>query len=160
MEEQGAESRVGIAQSQGVFVSNYTHALDPKKRFTIPAVWRDQLGSMSSLYVLPGVYERCLYVFPSQEMARRLERVRNHSISDGKARQFMRVLASRSDLVTWDTQGRIRIKDELLDYAQVTSQVVLVGAFVKFELWAPELWEVSGTVDQATLDDAAKYVGF
>jgi MraZ protein len=160
MEEKDTAARAGGGEVPGVFVGSYTHALDPKKRFTIPAVWRDQLGRAGSLFVLPAVYERCLYVFPSPEMARRLERIRGHSISDTKARQFMRALASRSDLVTWDTQGRIRIKDELLEYAQVTTHVVLVGAFVKFELWAPDLWKVSGSVDQATLDDAARYVGF
>ena len=97
------------------FVGTHTHSLDPKKRLTIPSNWRDQVGEEHSLYVLPDFQEgKCLYVLPASEMARKLERMRQHAISDPRASQFARVLASRSDLVSWDSQGRIRINDALL----------------------------------------------
>jgi MraZ protein len=110
--------------------------------------------------VLPGVQEPCLYVFPVRELARRIERIKTHSIADTRASQFARMVGSRSDLAAWDTQGRIRVKDELLDHAKLTSQVLLVGAFDRFELWNPEQWKASTTVDPASLNDAARYVGF
>ena len=159
--EEGDIIRKAGAEAAGIFVGNFTHSLDPKRRLTIPAEWRDQVAAAGSLYVLPGIYEKCLYVFPAREMLRRLERVRSHSVADPKARLFMRTLGSRSDLVTWDTQGRIRIKDELLEHAQLTDLVVMAGAFEKFELWSPELWKAANAVvDQATMDDATRYVGF
>ena len=142
------------------FVSSYTHSLDPKRRLTIPAEWRAQIGDPRSLYVLPGIHEECLCVFPAHEMLRRLERMRRHSIADQRARSFARVLASQSDLVSWDNQGRIRIKDQLLDYAHLTDQVVLVGAFDSFELWNPEAAKKAGSLDPARLQEAAQYVGF
>jgi len=147
-------------KGQGVFVSHFTHSLDPKKRLTIPSEWRAQIGSPRSLYVLPDVQQKCLCIFPSGEMTRRLEKFRHHSIADSKARQFARVLASQSDLVSWDSQGRIRIKDSLLDSADLVDQVVLVGAFDRFELWNPEVFEEAGGMDQAGIREAAKYVGF
>ena len=160
MDEVQATGRPGI-EVPGVFVGSYSHNLDPKRRLTIPSEWRDQVGSPGSLYVLPGIYERCLYVFPGREMVRRLERVRSHSLADARARVFMRTLGSRSDLVTWDTQGRIRIKDDLLEYANLTEQIVLIGAFEKFELWSPALWKASNdAVDQSTVEESTRYVGF
>lgn len=67
----------------GGFASNFLHSLDPKKRLTIPAVWREQVGEPKSLYVLPGLSdETCLYVYPAREMARRLEKFRKISITD------------------------------------------------------------------------------
>lgn len=159
--EQRVSKGIGGEELQSIFVGSFTHSLDPKRRLTIPAEWRDQVEAAGSLYVLPGIHERCLYVFPAREMTRRIERIKNHSVADAKARLFTRAIASRSDLVTWDTQGRIRIKDELLNYAELKDQVVLVGAFEKFELWAPALWQsVSTALDQSTMDDAARYVGF
>jgi division/cell wall cluster transcriptional repressor MraZ len=72
-----------------------------------------------------------------------------------------RTLASRSDLVPWDSQGRIRIKDDLLNYADLTNQVVLVGTFDGFELWNMDQWnEQQQQVDQNSLGEAAQYVGF
>lgn len=146
----------------GGFASNFIHSLDPKKRLTIPAIWRDQVGEPKSLYVLPGLSnEKCLYVYPAQEMARRLEKFRKIGIGDKKARMFARMLASNSDLVAWDAQGRIRIKDELLAYAGIISSVKFVGAWDRFEVWAPEEYEKAvSSIDQATMEDAVRYVGF
>ena len=145
---------------QCVFVSNYVHSLDPKKRITIPSEWRAQVGDPKSLYVLPDVHQKCLLVYPASEMVVRLKKMRSHSIADREARKFARVLASRSDLVSWDSQGRIRVKDQLLNFAELTDQVALVGAFDCFELWNPEnlgdLAEDGGN----EIKEAAKYVGF
>jgi MraZ protein len=146
--------------TQGVFVSRFTHSLDPKRRLTIPAEWRLQVGAPPALYVMPDIHERCLRVFPAREMAFRIEKIRRLSISDRKARFFSRVLASQSDLIPWDAQGRIRIKDALLDFAGLTDKVELVGAFDNFELWNPAQLESCGGADRLRLTDAAEYVGF
>lgn len=156
------DSQVNIDPSgMGVFVNTYTHALDSKKRLTIPSDWRELVGASRRLFVLPGVNDKCLCVYPAREMARRLENIGRLPISDVKGRQFARALASRSDLVPWDAQGRIRIKDELLDYASLENQVVLVGTFDGFELWSPDQWnEQDGSSGMESLKAAAEYVGF
>ncbi len=160
MEDKGIGMGSDMA-GQGVFVNTYTHSLDSKKRLTIPSDWRELVGVPRRLFVLPGVNDKCLCVYPAREMTRRLEKLRNLSIADEKGRQFARTLASRADLVPWDSQGRIRIKDELLAYGELVNQVVLNGTFDGFELWNPDQWkEKVGTVDQAKLGDAARYVGF
>ena len=156
------ETVIGLEREiagQGVFVSNFAHSLDPKKRLTIPSVWRAQVGEQKSLYVLPDVDQRCLRVLPGQAMGQRLEKIRQQALSDPKARQAARVLASQSDLVSWDTQGRIRVKDDLLRFAGLTDQVVMVGAFDTFELWNPERLKVAG-VELDGIQEALQYVGF
>lgn len=149
-----------MSEAQGVFVGNFTHLLDPKKRLTIPSEWREHVGNPQSLYVLPGVVRRdFLLVFPAREMIQRLQRVRSHSIADPQASQFTRILGSQSQLAPWDTAGRIRVKDELLSSATLTEAVVLVGAIDHFELWNPELWQQVNAAG-ADLGEAARYVGF
>ena len=151
----------GDAAVHGVFVNTYTHGLDPKKRLTIPSDWRELAGVPKRLFVLPGVNDQCLCVYPAREMVRRLERIRSLSMADERGRQFTRTLASRSDLVPWDSQGRIRVKDELLNYAGLKTDVVLVGTFDGFELWSPEKWkQQQASVTQSSLGEAARYVGF
>lgn len=151
----------GYGEPEGVFVNTYVHSLDPKKRLTVPSDWRELVGVPRRLFVLPGVNDQCLCVYPAREMTRRMERLRNLSIADRKGRQLARTLASRSDLVPWDSQGRIRIKDDLLNYAGLVNQVVLVGTFDGFELWNIDQWnEQQKTLDQDSLGEAAQYVGF
>lgn len=145
---------------QGVFVDRYTHALDPKKRITIPAGWRDQIGKPESVYVLPNIESKCLTVFASRDFARRIQKFRDHSVYDTRARRLGRALASRSDLLDWDVQGRIRIKDALLDFAGIVNDAVLVGALDFFEIWSPERYEAADKQDDnSTLLEAARYVG-
>ena len=146
--------------TESVFVGTYDHALDPKRRLTIPSSWRDRVLGTQGLYVLPDVDEKCLCVFTVREMERKLSSVGHHSIVDRKARQFARVLASRSDLVDWDSQGRIRIKDELLDYAGIKDRVTMVGNFRFFELWNPDILKKSGVMGETNLVDAVRHVGF
>jgi MraZ protein len=95
-------------------------------------------------------------------MLPRLENLRKNSNADARSQQFLRALASRSELVAWDAQGRIRIKDDLLAYASIENQVMLSGTFNKFDLWNPEQWkEQIGSIDLSTFEeDAARFAGY
>jgi MraZ protein len=143
-----------------LFVGSFQHALDTKRRLTIPAVWRAQVGTPESLYVLPDFAERCLNVIPAAEMGHKLEKLRQYSLSNAKAQTFLRKLGANSDLVSWDTQGRIRICDKLLNFAGIEDQVTMVGAFNKFQLWTPRNHPESEAIDQAELAEAGTYVDF
>jgi len=143
-----------------MFVGDFTHSLDPKKRLTIPAVWRAQAGIPKSLFVMPDFHKRCLNVFPASEMAMKLDKIRRHSMADRKAMEFARVLGAASDLVSWDTQGRIRIHDKLLRFASLTDQIRMVGALDKFQLWNPDDYAEPEEIDQSSLAEAGLYVDF
>ncbi|MDP6630798.1 MAG: hypothetical protein QGH42_07065 [Kiritimatiellia bacterium] len=143
----------------GMFVGEFRHALDPKKRLTIPATWRALVAGPKSLYVLPDFHACCLNIFPAEAMARKLEKIRRHSMSDRKAMDFARRLGSVSELVPWDVQGRIRIKDKLLEFAGLKDQVVMIGALDRIELWSPEQ-QPAMEIDQDGLAEAGLYVDF
>jgi len=144
----------------GMFTGDYLHSLDPKKRLTIPSLWRAQVGEPQSLFVLPDFHERCLNVLPAAEMAQRLEKIRKHSMADRKVMEFTRTLGAASDLVSWDTQGRVRIKDKLLSFAGITDQVQMIGAMHRFQLWNPANLPDSGEIDQSRLEETGLYMDF
>ena len=144
----------------GVFVGEFTHSLDSKKRLTIPSVWRIQVGTPKSLYILPDFHRKCLNVFPAAEMARKLEKLRRQSMTDKKAMDFASELGAASDLVPWDSQGRIRINDKLLNFAGINDDVVLTGALDKFRLWNPKDRPNVGEIDQKSLTEAGIYMDF
>ena len=142
------------------FVGEFTHALDPKRRLTIPADWRERMGEENSLYVLPDIYNKNLLVYRGSEIIHKIQKFRNHSIADREAMKFARIIGSKSELVSWDSQGRIRIKDQLLEYADLTDQVVISGSFDHFELWTPDNFRSISNDGPQGLKDAARYVGF
>lgn len=147
---------------EGIFVGSHKHALDSKRRVTIPSDWRSSVGSSKRVFILPGIEEKCLYIYTAQEMQQRLNRLRDLSVADEKGRKLIRQIASRAESVSWDKQGRIRISEDLLKHAEIEHEVILSGAFHRFELWNPEHFAVAReeTGEGVSLADAARYVGF
>ena len=158
--EQRVTTELDELLNAGAFVGCYTHSLDGKKRVTIPSDWREAAGN-PTLYVLPGVGVHCLYVVTAREMAQRLEKFRSVSIANAQAMKFSRDFFSRADRVVLDSQGRIRVKDALLEQAGILNQMVLVGVGSRFELWSPESWnEQNSQLDQSKFAEAAQFIGF
>jgi len=143
------------------FCGNYLHNLDPKRRLTVPSEWRALVGQPEQFFVLPSVGdERHLYVYPARVMGPKLRNIHNLSMADAQGRTYLRIMGSRSEMLGWDSQGRIRVRDELLAYAGLASEVLLVGNFEGFELWNPKAWQaVVSKLDDRGLLDASKYVG-
>ncbi len=141
------------------YMGRHLHALDGKKRLTIPSAWRELTGEPAQLVALPSVsnnaHERCVWIYPMRVWNLRLERLRTVSSADENIRRVLRVLASRSEMLTWDAAGRLRVSDETLKHAGLTSQVLLVGAFERFELWEPEQWKKQEEIVDSTMMMAA-----
>ena len=157
-----SEQSSGAAMGgQKLFCNVFTHNLDAKRRLTIPSDWRELVGQPQKIFVLQGLdVTPHLRALPAYEMARRLEKLQGVSLSDTAAQEHIRTLTSRSDLVPWDGQGRIRLRDELLDFAGVKDEAVLVGSFNGFEIWSPERWiEKQQAAQQARLADAIRFFG-
>jgi MraZ protein len=157
MASMGKQSEVAIARPI-VLVGRFEHALDPKKRLTVPACWREQMGSY--VYVFPNPHEKCLSLIPPAEMEARMERLRQKALFDKQANAVLRVLGENAEQCSIDTQGRIRIRDRLLAYAGLTDQVVMKGATRMAELWPASKDKEVETVDQAALAAACAAVDF
>jgi len=129
---------VGAGGAQAPFMGKHAHKLDPKKRLTIPAAWRELMGEKTGVYVMPGIERACLMLMPQPVMSELLSRLQGLQLSNPEEMDLMLTVASESDHLPFDAQGRIRIKDEHLAYAGLEGEVVLAGAFNRIELWDPK----------------------
>ena len=158
------EGRQSVAEStkvsSGGFVGRYDHALDPKKRFTIPSEWRAMMGDPKFVYVMADPTERCVNIIPAVEMESRLEKLREKALFDPALSQVLQTIGANSEMPALDVQGRIRISDKLLQFANLTTTVAMVGAVRMIELWSPEALPPEGEVDQAELGNALEAAGF
>ncbi len=111
------------------------------------------------MFVAP-IHGQCLYALAAREMIRRLNANRGHSVTDPDFAVADRILGSQAELIAWDSQGRIRLRDDLLAHAQLADQVVLVGAFDRIELWNPRAWEKNRASEEGEPGDAARRLGF
>jgi len=93
-----AMSSNGVSESvkppPSPLVGRFTHTLDPKRRLTIPAGWREQMGLVTRtssgrqdyVFVMPDMHKRCLSLFSLSEMAPLIERLRGHVESGRRLR--------------------------------------------------------------------------
>ena len=142
----------------GVFLGRHDFALDPKKRFTIPSEWRGALGNV--VYVMPDRRERCLNLYSQEEMDVFLEQLRQKALLDPALNKVFAKLGAVSQQLSLDIQGRIRICDKLLQFANLTTTVAMLGAVRMIKLWDPAALAPADKVDQAALRDALAVAGF
>lgn len=133
-----------------IFAGLFRHALDPKRRLTVPSRWREMAGDPKYLFVLPDPEKACLNLMTLEQMnsifahpADELDSFLDDGISDSYQDIF-----SSAEQLPLDVQGRIRIGDDLLAFAGLTDQVVLSGARNRIQVWAAEHPQAPKGVDQ------------
>ena len=161
MSEKVVQSAVKArGETSSVLVGRFDHSLDPKKRLTIPREWRDALGSPEYVYVMADPNDKCLDLIPAVEMESRLEKLREKALFDPQLSHALQAIGSRSEQLSLDSQGRIRIGDKLLQFANLTTTVAMLGSVRMIKLWSPKLMPEEKKVDQVALGEALKIAGF
>lgn len=115
-----------------IFIGEYQHSLDIKKRLAIPAKFRKELGKGA---ILTRGLDNCLFVFPSEqwkEFAAKLGQQANRS--------YIRLFLSGAMEVDFDSLGRILVPDHLKDYAGLKKDAVITGVLNRLEIWDAEKW--------------------
>ena len=148
------EVRQSVAEStaveSGAFMGRHDYALDPKKRLTIPSEWRGALGQ--TVYVIPDRKEKCLNLFPKVEMDIYLNQLREMALLDPKLHKVCAAIGAVSQQLTLDVQGRARIADRLLQFANLSGTVAMVGSVRMIKLYNPELLGPEDAIDIDAFD--------
>ncbi len=138
-----------------MFLGTHTPRLDEKGRLFLPARFRDELAG--GLVITKG-QERCLYVFPQADFARRAEALNSAPLTAKAVRDYSRVLfASAFDQVP-DRQGRITIPPGLRAYADLGRDCVVIGANTRLEIWDAEAWRTYEEAQEQLFSEQAEEV--
>ena len=161
MSKVGKES---VAESTGsavsVLLGRYDYALDPKKRFTIPSGWRRVMGNPEDVFVMPDPEAKCLNLVPPDLMRSRLAELQKKALLDPSLNRLLQTIGENSEQLTLDCQGRIRVCDKLLQFANLTTTVAMVGSVKMIKVWDPAALAPAQVVDQAALDAAMSALPF
>ncbi len=129
-----------LAPPSGSLVGRFDHRLDPKRRLTIPSLWFESLGNPKRVAVMRSrTGDPCLEVFTEAEQMERMKHFEELSRRDRSVKDFLRAVSENTEILTVDSQNRIRISDFMLQHAKITTadtQVVLLGMAGHFELWS------------------------
>lgn len=119
----------------------FQRALDDKQRLAFPKRLRDAMGNdeLKELYVAPEV-GRSLSVFSPVTFERRAARIEQMSTARSSVANYLRLYYSQAEWVEIDSQGRIRLPERLVEFAQLKQDVVLLGVNDHVEIWDQAIW--------------------
>lgn len=121
-----------------LLLGTYTPKIDAKGRVALPAKFRSQLGQ--GLVMARG-QERCVYLLPFDEFRRIASQIQRTSVGNKAAREYLRVFLSGAVDQEPDKQGRVVVPQMLRDYANLGSEIVVIGVGTRAELWNKDAWE-------------------
>lgn len=121
-----------------LFCGEYKHLLDDKKRLTIPAYWREMVGNPQVLYVYKAFNGSFLKVLPARVASERMK-LASAKLSEDEREAVQAIVGGRSGLFEWDSNGRVRVSDDMLKHAGITAElgwkVGLKGTMDGFQIW-------------------------
>jgi len=142
--------------SMTFFTSEYESKLDAKGRLVLPSRVKAQLPEGDSELVVRRGFERCLILYPMVEFKKVFSKISGLSEFNEEYRTLQRNFFSGTATVELDNNGRFLLPKNLLAYAELEKDVVLVGMGNKVEIWKPELYEKHLITDPGELSKLAQ----
>ncbi len=125
-----------------MFKGQFTYSIDNKGRISIPAKLRKHISpDANDTFVMTRGLSSCIDLYPMDEWLKIEEKLLQlNSFSESEAR-FLRMISQYASEDKMDSQARILIPQNLLEYAKIENEVLILGALRKIEVWNPKVFE-------------------
>ncbi len=123
--------------SKYMLIGEYTHTLDEKKRISLPAKFRKEVGK--TIVITHGL-DNCLFLYPLKEWEKISQKLGEMGFGQADTRGFNRFMLSGASEIEVDSVGRMLIPDYLKQFAGITEKVVFAGVYNRVEIWQDKRW--------------------
>ena len=137
-----------------MFIGEYRHTIDAKRRLAIPAKFRKRIGETA---VLTKSLDSSLVLYPMKEWEELAVKLAKLPMGQAGTRSFVRTMLAGAADVEIDALGRVLVSDYLKDYAGLKKNVVVAGLYNRLEIWDENIWaEYKKNSEKNTVDIAEK----
>lgn len=137
-------------------MGEYTHNIDSKNRIMFPSKFREDIGDQE--FVITRGLDNCLFLYEQKEWEILEEKIKNLPLTQKDSRAFVRFLFSGAIKDKFDNQGRIKIPDNLIDYAKLEKEIVITGTLNRIEIWSKTVWDEYINKTSENFDEIANLV--
>ncbi len=118
------------------FIGEFESTLDAKGRFLLPSAVKKQLPEGGSEhFVVNRGFEKCLSLYPMKSWKPIFSEISDLNDFEPNVRQFRRYFLNGATQVELDSANRLLIPKNLMEYAGLEKDIVLVSAVNKIEIW-------------------------
>lgn len=134
----------------------FKSTLDAKGRMSFPIKLREELGG--SFFISKTIGERCIKVYSNEDWNALVESIRK--MPQVKTAEIQRYIFGSAYEVEPDKQGRVLIPQPLREYAQLQTDIVIVGLEGRAEIWDKAHWDQrNSALDMESLMSVAMEMG-
>ncbi len=140
-----------------LLTGSFGRVIDEKQRVAIPKRLREamNLPEGGAIYLAPGT-DQSIGLYTEEAFASLAARLEQASPTRKDVRAFGRLFYARARRVELDSQGRVRIPQELAALARIEKEVVLLAVQDHLELWSADLWRCYLEEKQEHYDEFAE----
>jgi MraZ protein len=113
--------------------------LDAKSRIVLPGKFRTKMTpEADNKIVLTRGLNGCLMLYPLDEWERVKKGLMNYNVFNEKERYFMRQFMMYVHDCELDSHNRFLLPSQLIEFAHIKKEVLLLGMLQNVEVWDPE----------------------
>ena len=139
-----------------MFIGEYLHSIDLKKRMAVPSKFRADLKN--KVVVTRGL-DKCLFIYPMKVWEELAGKLGTLPVGESATRSFIRLMLAGAVDVDVDKQGRILIPDFLKSYAGLGRNVIVAGIYNRLEIWDEKKWQEYKKKAEKNTDEIAEQLG-
>lgn len=139
-----------------MFIGEYKHSVDTKKRMALPKKFRKDLGK--TVVITRGL-DQCLFVYPMKAWKELAEKLGTMPIGEASTRSFVRLMLAGATDTTMDAQGRVLVPEYLKEYAGISKDVTVAGLYNRLEVWDEKKWDRYKSSAEKNTDQIAEELG-
>ena len=143
-----------------MFIGSFKYSIDSKGRVSIPAKMRKFVDPKSNdAFVMTRGTNKCIDVYPMNLWEELVQRKLNQLNSfEPKDAMFLRMFLQQAAEDKLDSQSRLLIPKNLIEYAEISKEVLILGNIKKIELWNPQNYEDYLNTSELSFEEIAKQV--
>jgi len=124
-------------------IGSYEVKADAKGRVMIPSGLRKQIQPiLNEGFILKrSVFQKCLELYPMSEWNKEAESLSKLNRFVKENNDFIRVFMAGVRSVDLDTTGRMQIPKDLVNYANISKNLVISSSINRMEIWDKDTYE-------------------
>jgi len=126
-----------------MFIGSFKYSIDAKGRVSIPAKLRKFVSpDANDSFVMTRGTVKCIDVYPMDMWKELVEsKLDKLNTFEPKEALFLRMLLTEAGEDKLDSQARLLIPRNLIEYAEIDREVFIIGAIKKIEIWNPKIYD-------------------
>ncbi|MFZ1289639.1 MAG: division/cell wall cluster transcriptional repressor MraZ [Melioribacteraceae bacterium] len=143
-----------------MFLGSFNYSIDSKGRASIPAKLRKFIDPKANdSFVMTRGTAKCIEIYPMnlwEELVN--EKLKNLNSFEPNDALFLRMFLQQAAEDKLDTQARLLIPKNLIEYAQIDKDVLILGAIKRIEIWNPKIYEDYLKSSELSFEEIARKV--